>query len=54
MKCEIISERVKVGCRGKVKIKDPVPLHVMDWEWGGVKCDFGANNREIFHQSLNS
>ncbi len=25
---------------GGVNIEDPVPLHIMDWEGGRVKCDF--------------
>ena len=25
-----------------MNIKDHVPLYIMDWEWGVVKCDFGA------------
>ncbi len=22
--------------------KDPVPIYLMNWEWGRVKCDFGT------------
>ena len=29
--------------RGRgVNIKHPVHLSVLDWEWGGVTCDFGT------------
>jgi hypothetical protein len=24
-----------------VNIKDPVPLYIIECQWGGVKCDFG-------------
>jgi hypothetical protein len=26
-----------------VNIKDPLPLYIMDFEGGGVKCDFGTS-----------
>jgi len=43
---------VKKGCRGGgVNIKDPVPLYIMEYEWGEVTCDFGTIYVVILHQS---
>ena len=53
-KCDI-SDKCQMGVsEGGVNIKDPVPLNIMDWEWGAWSVPLLKWNVVIFHQSLNS